>query len=283
MNLTSSQQVKRLLAERGLRPKRRLGQNFLTDRNTLEKIIQASGAGPGVDVIEIGPGLGVVTLDLARTGARVVCVEADRDLEPALRESLADYPEVEIVIGDFLRLDLPAFLSERSERPWTVVANLPYYITTPIIASLIEAGSAVSRAVLMVQSEVADRLRAAPGTDSYGSLSVFVQYHCVVESVARVSRNVFYPAPEVDSEVVSLTMREKPAVIVDDHALFGGIVRAAFGKRRKTLLNALSASELGWDKTRALRVLVAAGIDPERRGETLSLEEFARLAQNARI
>ncbi|MCL5102815.1 MAG: 16S rRNA (adenine(1518)-N(6)/adenine(1519)-N(6))-dimethyltransferase RsmA [Armatimonadetes bacterium] len=280
MNLTSAPQIKKLLSDHGLRPKKRLGQNFLIDKNVLDRIVDASGAGPGVNVLEIGPGLGVVTRELAAKGARVVCVEADRDLEPALREALADTPEVEIVIEDFLKLDLPKFLGSRGEGKWVVVGNLPYYITTPIIAGLLEVKSRISSIVLMVQREVAHRIQAEAGSDDYGALSVFVQYHCDIDSVMKVSRNVFYPIPDVDSEIIRFTVRDSPRVAVRDERQFFAIVRAAFGKRRKTLLNALGTSDdLDWGKDRAAAMLAAAGIDPERRGETLTIEEFARVGE----
>ena len=277
MNLASAPQVKKLLADHGLRPKKRLGQNFLIDRNVLDRIVAASGAGQGVNVLEIGPGLGTVTQELADTGARVVCVEADRELIPVLEDVLVD-KNVEIVNHDFLKIDLPSFLGERGGGRWVVVGNLPYYITSPIITTLLESKQMVSSIILMVQREVAMRLQAKPATDDYGSLSVFVQYHCEIESVMKVSKNVFYPVPDVDSEVVKLTVREKPVVGVKDESLFFRIVRASFGKRRKTLLNALSSSaELGWDKETVQRIIEKAGIDSGRRGETLSLEEFAAL------
>lgn len=281
MNLASAPQVRQLLADHGLRPKKRLGQNFLIDRNVLDRIVAASGATAGVNVLEIGPGLGVVTRELADMGARVVCVEADQTIIPALEDAL-EGRSVEIVTADFLRLDLPEFLDSRGASDWVVVGNLPYYITSPIITTLIESKRLIRSVVLMVQREVAHRLQAAPGTDDYGSLSVFVQYHCRVESVMKVSRNVFYPVPDVDSEVVKLTIREKPAVIVRNEPLLFKIVRAAFGKRRKTLYNALGSSdELGWEKDRARAVLDLANIDGGRRGETLSLDEFALLAECA--
>lgn len=278
MNLASAPQVRKLLAEHFLRPKKRLGQNFLIDKNVLDRIVAASGASEGVNVLEIGPGLGVVTRELAGTGARVVCVEADATLIPVLNDVLSDY-SVEIINQDFLKVDLPRFLDERGGGKWVIVGNLPYYITSPIITMLLDNSRFVSSIVLMVQREVARRLQARPGTEDYGSLSVFVQYHCEIESVMKVSRNVFYPVPEVDSEVVKLVVRESPAVCVQDEALFFRIVRAAFGKRRKTLLNAFSSSiDLGWDKDTARQKLEQAGIDEGRRGETLSLYEFAALA-----
>lgn len=279
MNLTSTQQIKSLLAQHGLRPKKRLGQNFLIDRNVLDRIVGAVEAGPGVNVLEIGPGLGVVTRELALSGARVVCVEADRDFEPILRDMLAGEGDVEVIIEDFLKVDMTEFFGERGGGKWVVAGNLPYYITSPIIARLIDAKDHVSAIVLMVQREVARRLAAPPGSDDFGALSVFVQYHCDIQSVMKVSKNVFFPIPDVDSEVVKLTVLNQPRVSVRDEGLFFKIVRAAFMKRRKTLLNALgSSNELGWDKDKAREVLTSAGIDPERRGETLSLGEFARVS-----
>ncbi|MCX8053987.1 MAG: 16S rRNA (adenine(1518)-N(6)/adenine(1519)-N(6))-dimethyltransferase RsmA [Armatimonadetes bacterium] len=279
MNLTSPTQVKRLLAKYGIRPKKRLGQHFLIDRNVLNRILEVSGVGPDVSVLEVGPGLGVVTREICNSGARVTCVEIDTSLVRVLRDVLADAGGVEIVTADFLRIDLSRFLAERGGGKWIVVGNLPYYITTPIVTLLLDAKQCFSKMVLMVQKEVAERFRAKPATSDYGSLTVFLEYHCEMESVMRVSRNAFYPAPEVDSELVKLKVREKPPVDVADERLFFRIVRAAFGKRRKTLLNALSSSgELGWGKSEALAALSQAGIDPARRGETLSIEEFACLA-----
>lgn len=277
MNLTSAPQIKSLLAEHGLRPKKRLGQNFLIDRNVLNRLIEATCAAPNTNVLEIGPGLGVVTLELAIRDANVICVEADKDFQPILQKVLSDYSNVRIIIEDFLRIDLTELLKDSGK--WVVVGNLPYYITSPIIAKLIEFKQFFSSVLLMVQREVAQRLQAAHGSSDYGALSVFVQYHCEIQSVMKVSRNVFYPIPDVDSELIKLTIREMPAVTVNNEDLFFSIVKAAFGKRRKTLFNALGSSdELKWDKDRARIVIESAGIDGNRRGETLSLEEFANLA-----
>lgn len=279
MNLTSAPQVKSLLAEYGIHPKKRFGQNFLIDRNVLDRIVDAADVRPDSSVIEIGPGLGVVTRELATRAGKVVCVEVDNDFDPILHEVLADTPGVEIVIEDFLKLDLPEFVGSRGEGRWTVIANLPYYITTPILTKLIESKGHFGSILLMVQREVAARLRGGAGTDDYGSITVFAQYHCTIESVMKVSRNVFYPIPDVDSEIVKLTVREQPAVSVADEDLFFRVVRASFGKRRKTLLNALSSSdELGWGREQAEAALSSAGIDSGRRGETLTLQEFANIA-----
>lgn len=276
MNLTSAPQIKSLLAEYGLRPKKRLGQNFLIDRNVLNRLIESAEAAHGTNILEIGPGLGVVTLELANMGANVICIEADRDFQPILQKVLSDYPDIRIVIEDVLRVDLLELLHDNK---WVVVGNLPYYITSPIIAKLIESKHLFSSILLMVQREVAMRLQAVHGSSDYGALSIFVQYHCEIESVMKVSRNVFYPIPDVDSELIKLNVRNSPAVDVRDEGLFFRIVKAAFGKRRKTLFNALGSSgDLKWDKEQARVVLKAAGIDGNRRGETLSLEDFANLA-----
>ncbi len=282
MTLASAPQVKKLLADHGLRPKKRLGQNFLIDRNTLDRIVHSCEAGPGANVLEIGPGLGVVTRELAASGANVVCVEKDRSLEPILRDVLSGSPNVDIVIQDFLKLDLPDFLQSRAEGKWTVVGNLPYYITSPIITKLIDSRDLLSSALLMLQREVAGRLQADHEAGDYGSLSVYVQFYCDILSVMKVSRRVFYPVPDVDSELVKLTIRADPRAAVGDEQLFFAIVRAAFGKRRKTLFNALSSSaQLNWTRDQARAILESAGIDGIRRGETLSIDDFAAIAATA--
>lgn len=274
--------AKKLLAEYGLRPKKRFGQNFLIDRNVLNRIIESADITQGSKVLEIGPGLGVLTQCLLESGARVVCVEADLRLRPVLEKVLAGYEYVEIIIRDFLEIDLPTFLRDRADSKWIAIGNLPYYITSPIITKLLDSRTMFSHILLMVQREVAERLKSTSGSEEYGALTVLVQFYCDILSVMRVSRNVFYPVPEVDSELVKLIVRERPRVEVSDESLFFRIVRAAFGKRRKTLENALGSSpDLGWDKEKARRILERAGIDPGRRGETLSIEEFARIANNA--
>lgn len=283
-NLISPAVVKSLLLEHGLRPKKRLGQNFLIDRNVLNKIIDAAGIGPDDSALEIGPGLGVVTRELALRAGHVVAVEADRDLIPILQNILADLPNAEIVNADFLRLELDSFLQERfGDSKLAVVANLPYYITTPIIAELLGVKERISNIVLMVQKEVAQRLAAPPGGGDYGSITVFVRYHCEMQIVAQASRNVFFPIPDVDSSLIRLTVRSTPPVKVEDESLFFSVVRAAFGKRRKTLLNALAdAPDLGLTKSQVDEALAAAGIDPTRRGETLDLPEFGAIADAIR-
>jgi 16S rRNA (adenine1518-N6/adenine1519-N6)-dimethyltransferase len=279
-NLISPAEVISLLKAHGLRPKKRLGQNFLVDRNVLDKIVAAAELTSDEPVLEIGPGLGVVTQELAARANSVVAVETDGALIPILEEILADLPNTEIVHADFLRLDTHQFLRERfGERRCTVVANLPYYITTPIIIQLLQVKDQVRRIVLMVQKEVAQRLAARPASSDYGSITVFVRYYCEVETVAQVSRNVFLPSPDVDSSLIRLTVRPNPATLTKDESTFFAVVRASFGKRRKTLLNALSdTSGLNLTKQQVEDALRTAGIESSRRGETLDLQEFARIA-----
>jgi 16S rRNA (adenine1518-N6/adenine1519-N6)-dimethyltransferase len=281
-NLTSPAVIAALLREHGLRPKKRLGQNFLVDRNVLNKILTAAELTSKSSVLEIGPGLGTVTRELALRAKKVVAVEADKSLMPVLNQLLSGMENAEMVEADFLRLQLDDFLEDRfPDKRCTVVANLPYYITTPIITQLIECKSRIALIVLMVQKEVARRLIAAPGSDDYGSISVFIQYHCEAEIVANVSRNVFFPPPEVDSALVRLRIRTTPPVRPKDEEVFFKVVRAAFGQRRKTILNALSGAEsLYLTKDRALEVLQTAGIAPDLRGETLSIAEFAAISDS---
>jgi 16S rRNA (adenine1518-N6/adenine1519-N6)-dimethyltransferase len=281
INLLSPSEVKQILENHGLRPKKRLGQNFLIDRNILNKILDAAKLNSESIVLEIGPGLGTVTKEAAQIASKVIAVEADKDLIPILHKILDQYPNIEIVEGDFLRINLPKFLAQRlNGGRCTVVANLPYYITSPLITRLLEVKTLIERMVVMVQEEVAERLIAKPGTPDYGSLSVFVQFYCDVQIVARAKRTVFLPSPEVDSAIVRLEICSSPTVDVDDEQLFFKIVRASFGQRRKTLLRSLSGStDLGWSKEKAHTTLEKAGIDPTRRGETLSLEEFASITR----
>ena len=287
MNLSSPAAVSALLKRHNLHPRKRFGQNFLVDGNTLAKIVAAGELGPGGFALEIGAGLGVLTSALAdavtETG-RVVSVEVDTDLLPALEETLEERPQVQVVTADALALDWPVFLDQHFPPAITpaVVANIPYNITSPLLTTLLEQHGRFSRIVLLVQKEVAARLGAKAGTPDYGSLSVFVQYHAQVETIGIVSRRVFFPPPDVDSAVVRLTPHAAPPVSVPSESQLFAVVRASFGQRRKALLNALSGDPaLGWSRDQAASALEAAGIDGGRRGETLTLEEFALLARSA--
>lgn len=284
MNLSSPSAVAALLRRHGLRPRKRFGQNFLVDANTLSKIVGAGNVGAGDRVVEIGGGLGVLTASLAEAAGptgQIVTIEVDRDLLPALSETVGTAPTVRVVSADALALDWPEFLNGQfSGGPaLKVVANIPYNITTPLLTVLLAQRERLAVIVLLVQKEVAQRLAARPATPDYGSLSVFAQFHAKVEVIGTVSRRVFLPAPDVDSAIVRLTPYESPPVQVADEKQFFAAVRAAFGQRRKALTGALSGDPaLGWSREQAIAALTAAHIDPTRRGETLSLEEFARLA-----
>lgn len=285
MNLSSPAAVSALLKRYDLHPRRRFGQNFLVDGNTLAKIVTAGALAPGDAVLEIGAGLGVLTNALAEavteTG-RVVSLEIDSDLLPALAETVGDLTQVQVVPGDVMALDWPAFLDTHfpAARQVSVIANIPYNITSPLLTTLLDQRGRFTRIVLLVQKEVAARLGGKPSTPDYSALSVFTQYHAQVETVGIVSRRVFFPPPDVDSAIVRLTPHAAPLVSVPDETLFFAVVRAAFGQRRKALLNALSGDPaLGWSREQAAAALTAADIDPNRRGETLTLAEFAQLAR----
>ncbi|BAD42231.1 16S rRNA (adenine(1518)-N(6)/adenine(1519)-N(6))-dimethyltransferase RsmA [Symbiobacterium thermophilum] len=279
MDLANPGALKALMAQYGLRPQHRLGQNFLIDGRVLDGIVSAAGLEPTDVVLEIGPGLGTLTQRLAAKAGRVVCVELDRGLVQVLHDTVQKaYDNVEVIHGDAGRIDLHKLLGERLApgQKAKVVANLPYYITTPLVMRLLEEELPLSHVVVMVQKEVADRMVSPPGSKAYGALSVAVQYYTEPRIVLRVSRASFMPQPEVDSAVVSLRYRERPPVDAPPEAFFR-VVRAAFGQRRKSLVNALTS--LGVEKAAVHAALEAAGIDPGRRGESLSLEEFAAVAR----
>jgi 16S rRNA (adenine1518-N6/adenine1519-N6)-dimethyltransferase len=266
-----------LLQRHGFSTKKSLGQHFLVSRRVLEAIVAACELQEELPVLEIGPGIGTLTRALAERGARVTAVELDTRAVAVLEETVGAFAHVRILQQDILAVDLPALLGERC---WTVVGNLPYYITTPVIAKMLESAARIRRMVFMVQREVADRLGAAPGTKIYGSLSVFVQVFATVERVVKVPRGAFLPPPTVESAVVRLTMRPEPLVPPALQEVFFRTMRAAFGQRRKTLANALAGGGiLDGDRARIAEALATTGIAPGCRGETLGIEEFRRLAE----
>lgn len=275
--------IQRLLREYGLRPSKALGQNFLADQNTLRRIVRAAAIRPGDPVLEIGPGLGSLTQALVEAGARVVAVEKDAGLARVLGDLFGDHPGVRIVHGDALKLDLAGLVHEWMAATngacepagCKVVANLPYYITSPLLMRILESGLPLERAVVMIQKEVAERLTAAPGSKEYGALTVGVALRARVELAGSVPPTVFVPAPTVSSEIVVLTPRPERAGV--DEQFFAALVKAAFGQRRKRLRNALKT--LGLSVAVIDAALAEAGLDGERRGETLSVEEFAALSQ----
>jgi 16S rRNA (adenine1518-N6/adenine1519-N6)-dimethyltransferase len=273
--LASPGTVRSLLRAYGVQVKKRYGQNFLIDANILNRIVEAAELGPDDTVLEIGPGVGVLTEAMARRAGRVVAVEIDDQLVPLLRDVLAGCDNVQIVAGDALRIDLEQLVQGASRVK--VVANLPYYVTSPLIMRCLEAPLPLERMVVMVQAEVADRLGAAPGTKEYGALTVAVQYRADVRRLLKVPRTVFFPRPNVDSAVVVLTMRPYP-VQARDERLFEEVVRASFAQRRKTLRNAL-ASVAGAHGVDVEIMLRRAGVDPGLRGESLTIEQFVALAE----
>jgi len=273
--------TRQLLADHNLSLKKSLGQHFLVDQRVLERIIEAAELDSSTGVLEIGPGMGALTERLADRAGAVLAVEIDDRLIPILRELFSDRPHVTVVHGDALKVDLRELIKRHlgSARRFSVVANLPYYVTSPILMRLLEERLPLDRIVVMIQKEVAERILAGPGTKEYGSLSVAVRYFAEVSWICGVPRNCFVPRPQVDSAVIRLRLRREPAVSVRNEALFFRAVRAAFAQRRKTLANALSAAFFGEKRKEELgNLLTDIGIDPGRRGETLTLEEFGRLA-----
>ena len=259
---------------------KRYGQNFLIDPHVLEKIVAAAEVGKEDLVLEIGPGIGTLTQYLAAAARKVIAVEIDDRLLPVLEETLAGYDNVEVLHADILKVDVRQLAEEKNGgRPLKVVANLPYYITTPIIMSLFESHVPLESMTVMVQKEVADRMKAGPGSKDYGALSLAVQYYAEPYLAANVPLNCFMPRPAVGSAVIRLSGRPKPPVQVREEALLFGLIRAAFNQRRKTLMNALrNAQELGYAKEEIEKAMKAAGLPERVRGEELSLAQFAMLA-----
>ena len=252
---------------------KKLGQNFLIKRGIVDEIVKAADLQEGEPVLEIGPGIGTLTQGLAQSGANVTAIELDTRLLEVLDTTLAQYSNVTIVHGDVLKLDVPSIMNHE---PFKVVANLPYYITTPIIMSLLESRLPIERLVVMVQKEVALGMVAKPGTKDYGALSVAVQYYTKPDIVLDVPPKSFLPAPAVTSSVIRCVLRDKPPVDVVDEKLFFRVVKAGFAQRRKTFANTMKTT--GLSKDRIEELLVKANIDGQRRGETFTLQEFADVA-----
>ena len=270
----ANKKVTRYILQRfGIHMSKRLGQNFLIDANIVQGIVDAANVQENDRVLEIGPGIGTLTQALAETGAEVTCVELDKRLPEVLAHTLDAYDNVRVIQGDILKVNIPEIMGDK---PFKVVANLPYYITTPIIMALLEKHLPITDIVVMVQKEVAERMAAQPGGKTYGALSVAVQYYTVPEIALYVPPRSFMPPPEVDSVVVSCKVRQTPAVELIDEKMFFRVVKAAFGQRRKTLNNALKS--MGVDKNIIADVLDKAGIEATRRGETLTMEEFGAIA-----
>jgi 16S rRNA (adenine1518-N6/adenine1519-N6)-dimethyltransferase len=257
----------------GIHMSKKLGQNFLVDERVVDKIVEAAAIAPGDTILEIGPGIGTLTQGLAEAGARVVAVELDRRLIEVLGKILDGYDNVRIIHGDILQFDISREITEKS---YKVVANLPYYITTPIIMQFLEQKLPVEVLVTMVQKEVAQRMVAPPGGKDYGALSVAVQYFTKPEIMFIVPPSAFIPPPAVESAVIRCTVRSEPPVQLHSEKTFFRVVKAAFAQRRKTLANSLKTG--GFSPQDIAGMLSKAGIDGVRRGETLTLDEFAALA-----
>lgn len=261
--------------------KKSLGQNFLIDQNVLHKIVDAAELDAGTGILEIGPGVGALTEQLALAAKKVVAVEIDRRLIPILEDVMAPYSQVTVLHADILKINLQELFKEHYQDVHTisVVANLPYYVTTPIIMKLLEEQLPIKHIVVMIQKEVAERMVAKPGGKDYGSLSIAVQYHCEAEIITTVPHTVFIPQPKVDSAVIRLKVRSTPPVTLKDEQHFFKVVQASFAQRRKTLFNNLLTAFFEKDSKEKLRlILEQCEIDPARRGETLSIQEYAKLS-----
>ena len=259
---------------------KRFGQNFLIDAHVLEKIVSAAGITKDDCVLEIGPGIGTMTQYLAESAGQVIAVEIDTNLLPILADTLKDYSNVKVINQDILKVDINELVKEYNNgRPIKVVANLPYYITTPIIMGLFESNVPIDNITVMVQKEVADRMQVGPGSKDYGSLSLALQYYASPYIVANVPPNCFIPRPNVGSAVIRLTRYQEPPVQVKDPKLMFKLIRASFNQRRKTLQNGLNNSpEISFSKEEITKAIESLGVSPSVRGEALSLEQFAQLA-----
>lgn len=261
---------------------KRFGQNFLIDLNILDKIVVGSRLTSDDVVIEIGPGIGSLTQILAEHAKKVIAIEIDKKLIPILEETLGEYTNIKIINDDILKVDLKALIQEENEgRPVKIIANLPYYITTPIIMGIFEKNIPVDNITVMVQKEVADRMQSGPGTKDYGALSLAVQYYSNPEIISQVGAGCFIPAPKVGSSVICLKKYDKPPVMVEDENLMFKIIKAAFNQRRKTLLNSINNNEsLNVTKDEVSQALTIMGMDLRIRGEALTLKQFAELTNN---
>lgn len=263
-----------------LHSKKKFGQNFLIDSHVLDKIIEAAEIRKDDCVLEIGPGIGTMTQYLAEAAGHVVAVEIDKKLLPILAETLAGYENVTVIQGDILKTDLNAIVNRYNDgRPMKVTANLPYYITTPIVMGLLESDIPVDTITVMVQKEVADRMRVGPGSKDYGALSLAVQYYAKAELVANVPPNCFIPRPNVGSAVIRLTKYKEKPVKADDERLMFRLIRASFNQRRKTLANGIgNSSGLPFTREQAAEAIEKMGLSAAVRGEALTLSQFARLS-----
>ncbi len=272
-----------VIKKHNLRLTKSLGQNFLNDDNVVKKIVDAADLDKETLVLEIGPGIGSMTRELAQRAAGVAAIEIDRHLIPALHDNLSDYSNIDIINNDVMKADVAAIISEYivkySAKSVKVVANLPYYITTPIIMRFLEEVSGIDAMIFMVQKEVAQRMVSGPGTKDYGALSVAVQFYCKPQIIFDVPPHCFIPQPEVHSTIIRLDILKEPSVKVDNKDLYFRIVKASFGQRRKTLVNGLSnAGFLKKDKEQLKQILEDMGLKENVRGEVLSVQQFGELS-----
>ncbi len=283
--LYSPSTMAKIREKHGFRHSKSLGQNFLSDIHIIEDIVDGSDIEPEDLVIEIGPGMGVLTAAAAERAGKVIAIEIDKKLIPILKETLAEYDNVEVINADIMKTDLTEIVE--ANRPSDggkvrVIGNLPYYITTPIIMKLLEESVPADSITIMMQKEVADRIKAEPGGKDYGALTVAVGFYCTITHVADAPKEVFVPRPKVDSTVIRLDLRKECPVDLTDQKIFFETVKGGFGQRRKTLLNSLTGVR-GLPKPDIADALDAAGIDQKRRAETLSLDEFAAVANEIAI
>ena len=282
MRIADHSVTRAILERHGFTFKKSFGQNFLTDTNILQKIVDTAEIDKNINVIEIGPGIGALTEFLAESATEVMAFEIDDRLVPILADTLRDFDNVTVVNQDILKVDLAQYMAEfkNPDLPIKVVANLPYYITTPILMHLIESGIPFSEFVVMMQREVADRISAQPNTKAYGSLSIAVQYYMTAKVAFIVPRTVFVPAPNVDSAILKMVRRDQPAVAVQDEKFFFKVSKASFVHRRKTLWNNLTSyfGKSEGTKAKLTAALEQAELSPSIRGEALTLADFARLA-----
>lgn len=282
-DIATPNRTKEILKKYGFSFKKSLGQNFLIDTNILNNIVDCAELHADSGAIEIGPGIGALTEQLAKRCNKVVAFEIDQRLLPILKETLSPYPHVEIVHSDVLKADIKSVIAEKfsSNQELMVVANLPYYVTTPILMRLLEEKLPIRGIVVMIQKEVALRISAKPGTKEYGSLSIAAQYYAEAKTELIVPKTVFVPQPNVDSAVLKLKIRKEPPVQIKDENFFFDVVKASFAQRRKTIMNNLTNNLFTkQEKEGVERALNDAEIDPTRRGETLSIVEFAKLSDN---
>lgn len=276
--LSSHSATKEVVQKHNFKFSKSLGQNFLIDSNIIDKILDGARVAEGDNIIEVGPGIGTLTREMGKVAEKVVAIEIDKNLIPILKDTLSDLENIEVINQDILKVDIQELIKDKlNGGPVKLVANLPYYITTPIVMKFLEEDIPVTDIVVMVQKEVADRMNAVPSTKDYGALSIAVQYYCETEIVAKAPRHMFIPQPNVDSTVIGLHVRAEKKYDVHNEEIFFKIIKASFGQRRKTLLNSLGG--LGFlNKDEIREILKEANIDEKRRGETLSIEEFAVLS-----